>query len=400
MGYVCDTNIFLSRINLEEYFDEKIIIPVVVLEELDNRNHNENKQISYDARKALKKIYDLVDSDRAEYLCNSENLQKIMEGFTWADINKNDTKILAYAKAEYIKNNEIKLLTMDRNMAAKAMAMELPCKFISKNTSNIYKGYIEVTGDTDFINNFYENINEEQLFLNEYVVFKDTFLNKEWEAKWDGKDLVPLKIPSDFDAKAKNALQRCAIDLLNNKKITTAVVLGGYGSGKTFLCFQSAMYSVLTKKNQKKIVGVREPVGEGKDVGFLKGTFEDKTGMFFAPLKQQLPYDGYQYLSDTKQLESQIPFYMKGTTYDDSILVVDEAEDLTESQIRLIGTRIGKNSKIFFSGDFNQSIKDKTTNNPLVKMCDELKGNPIFGCIYLDEDVRSETSKLFANLFK
>ena len=122
--------------------------------------------------------------------------------------------------------------------------------------------------------------------------------------------------------------------------------------------------------------------------------------MFFAPLKQQLPYDGYQYLSDTKQLESQIPFYMKGTTYDDSILVVDEAEDLTESQIRLIGTRIGKNSKIFFSGDFNQSIKDKTTNNPLVKMCDELKGNPIFGCIYLDEDVRSETSKLFANLFK
>ena len=91
---------------------------------------------------------------------------------------------------------------------------------------------------------------------------------------------------------------------------------------------------------------------------------------------------------------------MKGTTYDNTVMVVDEAEDLSESQIRLIGTRIGENSRAFFSGDYAQSIKEKTILNPLVKMCEELKGNPMFGCIYLDEDVRSETSKMFANLFK
>ena len=91
---------------------------------------------------------------------------------------------------------------------------------------------------------------------------------------------------------------------------------------------------------------------------------------------------------------------MKGTTYDNTIIIVDEAEDLSETQIRLIGTRIGENSRIFFSGDFSQSIKNKTLSNPLVRMCEQLKGNDKFGCLYLDEDVRSETSKMFANLFK
>lgn len=44
-------------------------------------------------------------------------------------------------------------------------------------------------------------------------------------------------------------------------------------------------------------------------------------------------------------------------------------------------------------------MKDKTVSNPLVKMCEQLKGNKKFGCVYLDEDVRSETSKMFADLF-
>ena len=90
---------------------------------------------------------------------------------------------------------------------------------------------------------------------------------------------------------------------------------------------------------------------------------------------------------------------MKGTTYNQTIIVCDEAEDLSESQIRLIGTRLGENSRIFLSGDFKQSLFNKTVNNPLVRMCNEFKGNKRFACICLDEDVRSETSKMFAELF-
>jgi PhoH-like ATPase len=90
---------------------------------------------------------------------------------------------------------------------------------------------------------------------------------------------------------------------------------------------------------------------------------------------------------------------LKGLTYNDSIIVVDEAEDLSEEQIRLVGTRVGENSRIFFNGDFKQAVYKTTEENPLVKMCNALKNSPLAACIYLEEDVRSETSKLFANLF-
>ena len=90
---------------------------------------------------------------------------------------------------------------------------------------------------------------------------------------------------------------------------------------------------------------------------------------------------------------------MKGTTYPHCILIVDESEDLSEKQLRLIGTRVGENGRIFFNGDFRQSLLDDSFTNPLLKMCNKLKGNKLFACITLEEDVRSETSKLFADLF-
>lgn len=102
---------------------------------------------------------------------------------------------------------------------------------------------------------------------------------------------------------------------------------------------------------------------------------------------------------DMGQIEFNIPTYMKGTTYPYTVMVIDEAEDLTEKQIRLIGTRIGEGGRTFWDGDFRQSLLDDTHSNPLLKMCDALKGSHLFGVITLDEDVRSETSKLFANLF-
>lgn len=220
--------------------------------------------------------------------------------------------------------------------------------------------------------------------------------------RWDGEKFVWLKLPPSKYIKGKNALQRCALDLLNNPNITVCAILGTYGSGKTRLTLSMAKYAVVDKGTQSTIVGIREPVGHGKQVGYLKGSFEDKTEMFFLPLAQQL--DGGMFeLESMKQrglLESNILFYLKGVTYNDSIIVVDESEDLSEEQIRLVGTRVGENSRIFLNGDYKQAVSKANTDNPLVKMCNELKGSPLFGCVYLEADVRSETSQLFANLFE
>jgi predicted ribonuclease YlaK len=129
---------------------------------------------------------------------------------------------------------------------------------------------------------------------------------------------------------------------------------------------------------------------------------ESKTDGFFLPLVQQLNGGEFELeqLKRNGTLESTIPFYLKGQTFPSTVILVDEAEDLSEKQIRLIGTRVGEDSKIIFDGDYKQAIGNNGKTNSLVRMCNELKGNEKFACIYLDEDVRSSTSKIFAQLFE
>ena len=282
---------------------------------------------------------------------------------------------------------------------ARYLGLEV-CSVVGKE--NIYKGYKTIKGTSEQINIAMENIDFSDWNINEYLIIQNTDDDSEKEMRFDGERFVSLKLPSSKFIKAKNSLQRCALDILNNQDITIAAILGGYGSGKSFISMQMALYNVQEKGYQSKILGIRSPQGEGVDVGYLPGTLEDKTDNFFLPLVQQLNGGEFE-LESLKQrgvLESNIPYYLKGTTYNDTIMLVDEAEDLDEKQIRLVGTRVGSNSKIYFAGDYKQSVINTTTNNALVKMCNEFKGNKQFATIYLGEDVRSSTSKMFANLFE
>jgi PhoH-like ATPase len=319
------------------------------------------------------------------------------------DMPVNNDILIIFNAYIWNQSEEIQFISDDINCKTLARQLfKLNVKSIADTNDDEYKGYIMVSGNSDYINNYMDNIDYSKWFVNEYLIIEDTDVGKFTEMRFNGESFVPLKLPPSAYIKAKNSLQRCALDLMMNRDITISAILGGYGSGKTFLATQMALYNVIEKGYQSKVLGIRECAGEGKEIGFLKGTFEDKTGKFFKPIEQQLKGGEFELDSLIQRgvLETNIPFYLKGTTYNDTVMVVDEAEDLTESQIRLIGTRLGDNSKIYFSGDYEQSLINKTLNNPLVKMCNELKGSPMFGCIVLDEDVRSQTSKLFANLFK
>lgn len=266
----------------------------------------------------------------------------------------------------------------------------------------VYKGYQVIRGTTDEINNKIGNIDYSQWYQNEYLIIQNTDDGSEKEMRFDGSRFVPLHLPPSKFIKGKNSLQRCALDMLNNKDITICAVLGTYGSGKTMLSLREAFYLVTEKGLQSKILCVRNAVSEGGEIGYLKGDFESKTDWLFMPIVQNL--DGGEYeLASLKQrgvLEANIIYFMKGTTYNDTIMIVDEAEDLNERALRLVGTRVGENGRIFLVGDYQQSVVDSTETNALVKMCNEFKGNPLFACVYLEDDVRSSTSKLFANLFK
>ena len=389
-----DTNALLQL--GEKAFENEFFVSSTTLQELEHTKTSKNKteELRYKARK----VTHLLDEQSDKYTViiweTLKNPYSKVNGFE-------DNPDIRICDCAYEVRDRAVFVTNDiccRNIARSAY--ELQVEGVNE-TEEIYKGYQFIRGNTSLINEIMSNIDYSAWHINEYLIIENTDDNSVKEMKFDGEKFIGLKLPPSKFIKAKNSLQRCALDLLMNPSITIAAVLGGYGSGKTFLSLQMALYNVLEKGNQAKILGVRSPQGEGKEIGYLPGDMQSKVGSFFEPLTQQLNGGEFE-LESLKQrgiLDCNIPFYMKGTTYNDTIILVDEAEDLDDKQIRLVGTRVGENSKIYFSGDYKQSVINTTDNNSLIKMCNEFKGNPSFGCIYLGEDVRSETSKLFADLF-
>jgi PhoH-like ATPase len=394
-----DTNALLEL--TDEVLNEHFAISSVTLEELENikTSRNKTEEVRYKARKVVHLLND--NPDKYNTVFYKDGAVKILEDFGLEPTS--DNKICACAKY-FSHDNDITFVTND--LCCKAIAHDIYCLKVeeAKSSDNdMYKGYKLLKGNTAEIN---EALSDEEYLstftVNEYLLIYNTDTDEESEMRFDGDKFVSLKLPPSRYIKAKNPLQRCALDMLNNPNITICAVLGGYGSGKSYLSMQMGLYAVREKGWQSKILGVREPAGQGREVGYLKGDLEDKTEQFFMPLVQQLNGKEFELQSLKEQgiLESAIPYYLKGQTFPSTYILVDEAEDLSEPQIRLVGTRTGEGSKIVFDGDYKQSISNDGKTNPLVRMCNELKGNDKFACIYLDEDVRSTTSKLFAKLFE
>ena len=377
----------------ERAFREPFFLSDITLRELDNIKSSPNK--SHDLQSKARKIGKLLDQhpDTYRIIVWRPTMSK---GYS----DTNDMHIIECAQ-DCAKKFQTVFVTDDiaaKNIARKVF--DLAVESVGDQTNEIYKGYRSISGNTSEINEYMNSIDYSQWHTNEYLIIKNTEDGSTGEMRFDGRQFVALKLPPSRHAKGKNSLQRCALDAMLNPTITAVALLGGYGSGKTYLSMRMALHHI-EAGTHGKILGVREPRGEGADIGYLPGSMDDKTENFFLPLVQQLDGGEIQLerLKAEGAIESIVPYYLKGTTYNDTIIVVDEAEDLTRRQIKLIGTRVGKNSKIFLSGDYKQSIVNSSECNALVKMCDDLKGDPKFACVYLGEDVRSETSKMFSTLF-
>lgn len=388
-----------SLLNLsEKAFEEPFIISFITIQELENIKVSQNKdaECKYKSRAVTR----LLDANMDKFtVCFDGKEECIKQG-----IDLTNDNIILQGAILTNKTSPTIFITDDLLLKIKGKNARLTVMSSADILGNeiCYKGYKLISGNTEYLNDYMTEIDLSKWSVNEYIVLQNTDDKKTTEMRFDGKEFVILKYPKSNFIKAKNSLQRCALDLLMNKDITVVAVLGGFGSGKSFLTTKMAIYNVVEKGQQSKILCVREPKGEGAGCGFLPGNMREKTEYFFKPIEQQLGGGEFELntLLSSGVIETNIPYYLKGTTFNDTVIVVEEAEDLTESQIRLIGSRVGTNGKVYFSGDYEQSLLNKTRDNALIKMCNEFKGDPMFGCIYLGEDVRSETSKMFTTLYK
>ena len=181
------------------------------------------------------------------------------------------------------------------------------------------------------------------------------------------------------------------------------VAYGAAGTGKTFITIYNALRDVLDPKTPYERIYIVRSLVSTREIGFLPGDHEDKSSYYQIPYKHmvkymfQMPSDAdFEMLYGNLKAQETIKFwstsFLRGTTLDDSIIIVDEFQNLNFHELDSIITRVGQNSKIMFCGDASQSDLTKTNDrNGIVDFMNVLRKMPSFDIIEfgIDDIVRS-----------
>lgn len=152
---------------------------------------------------------------------------------------------------------------------------------------------------------------------------------------------------------------------------------GPAGSGKTFLAVAEALRLVLSKE-KKGIILTRPIVEAGENLGFLPGDLEQKIGPYLRPLYDSMEFllskETVKKLIENDIIETAPLAYMRGRTLNDSVIILDEAQNTTCEQMKMFLTRMGNGSKVFITGDVTQIDLPKRCKSGLVHALDVLSG--------------------------
>lgn len=257
-----------------------------------------------------------------------------------------------------------------------------------------YCGYVKVTDQQ--LANYFEGRNLDELLVNQYLVSSNDKV-----VKFDGEKIVELRLPEIKGFKAKNIHQMMALDLLHNKNIPAKSLVGIAGSGKTRMAMQYGLY-LLEQGDIERIFITRNPATVGEDIGYLKGTKEEKLSFITKPIIDNLPDGefGLNKLIQYDQIVFDSPAYLQGRDIRNSLIIVDEAQMMDKELVKMLGSRVGDGSQIVFVGDYEQAFsrKYKGNNNGLVHMIESLKGQVLFGMVELQESVRGPVAEMFARM--
>lgn len=195
--------------------------------------------------------------------------------------------------------------------------------------------------------------------------YNKEFLGGRTEYSKQNKDLKRFLSKSDLQKADINLSEKQELFFKTIKNNTITVCTGTYGTAKTFISCWTAL-NLLADGKVSKIILTKPLQESGENVGFLKGTLEEKIEPYVQSFKytflKMISPQTYEFLVGQKYIEFQPLAYMLGATFDDSVMLLDEAQNLTAKQLMLWISRLGKNSKAIVTGDAKQYYVKNTPN--------------------------------------
>ncbi|MBD2857514.1 PhoH family protein [Spongiibacter sp. KMU-158] len=419
--FVLDTNVLLhDPMAINAFHEHRVVIPMTVLEELDHIKDRRDKDVSREARIAInaidkllanatpKQIQDGVEIPTTredakpgllaifpDQIITHDNAAPYLDGSTQ---QANDNRIINVALhlQSHRPENYVCLVTKDINMRLKAKGSGLENvedyrrDRVLDDIQYMAKGYDHISGSfwdkVDTVETLREGsqtihvINRSCLpkaHINQFIQDDSGFVGMVRsldEEKIELLDLPPelLMHQSMWGLQPRNMEQAMAFFLISRPEIDLSVLTGPAGSGKTLIALAYGLHAILEQRRFDKLIVARSTPPIAEDIGFLPGTEEEKMAPWLAAFDDNLevlhgtdesPFGSIEYVKDKANIQFKSLNFMRGRSFNNAYIVIDEAQGLTQFQLKSIITRVGSNSKIVVLGNLAQI--DNKYINPL-----------------------------------
>ena len=454
--FVLDTNVLMHDPTCLFRFEEHdIYLALVVLEEMDSHKKGTN-EVARNVRQASRMLdalvatmpkEKLVDGLPLDALGNKEAIGRLFFQTRLLDYNlpmqalpqsKADNQILGVVAAleKHHPEREVVLVSKDINMRVKARALGLAAEDYENDKAlgddeMLYAGTLVLPArfwDTqpENIESWKEGAHTfyrvhgslvQQMLINQFVYFEQpgetSLYARVTEIRGDSAVLKTLRDcahpkQSAWGVTARNREQNFAMNLLLDPEIDLVTLAGNAGTGKTLLALACGLTQVLDERRYSEIIMTRATVSMGEDIGFLPGTEEEKMGPWMGALDDNLEFltkngantgnaGEWGRAATNDLIRSRIKIksmnFMRGRTFMNKYIIIDEAQNLTPKQMKTLITRAGPGTKMICMGNLSQIDTPYLTegSSGLTAVVDKFKGWPYSGHITL---ARGERSRL------
>jgi PhoH-like ATPase len=446
--FVLDTNVLLhDPSSLFRFEEHDVFLPMMTLEELDHQKKGMS-EVARNARQVSRSLDTLVGEHKQldeglplSGLGHKDAVGRLffqttaMSGTLPPDLpmGKADNQILSVVRAlqDAYPSREVVLVSKDINMRLKARALSMSAEDyfndqVLEDSDLLYTGMLELP--ENFWNKHGKGVESwqqggttfyringplcHQFMVNQFVYFEGSMPLYAQVREVNGKTAVLATLRDFTHGKnnvwgitARNREQNFAMNLLMNPECDFVSLLGQAGTGKTLMTLAAGLAQVLETKRYSEIIMTRVTVPVGEDIGFLPGTEEEKMQPWMGALEDNLEVlnmgdaDGggneWGRNATLDLIRSKIKIkslnFMRGRTFLNKYLIIDEAQNLTPKQMKTLITRAGPGTKVICLGNIAQIDTPYLTegSSGLTFVVDRFKGWPHAGSVTLQRGERS-----------